>query len=260
MSRTYRYDPEAGCGRGGKSEARRRDAERAASEAEPMPAAEGAFHGEGAFPGGSGRAGEAEMAEAVGMMRPRVEHLVWAMERDGVICRSEREDYVSILNCHICRVLPLYDREHVGRSGMKAELCRYLTVCVDSAAANVRRYLSRSRRRATLVPVSASEPGAGSARAWWGGDLFGDRGRSAAHMVFCMDVDTLFGMLGEAERLALALRIEGMTFPEIADELSVVYGRRVTRFHVMNTLFPRIAKAARKCGFVPAGELRREGR
>ena len=88
MSRTYRYDPEAGCGRGGKSEARRRDAERAASEAEPMPAAEGAFHGEGAFPDGSARAGEAEMAEAVKMMRPRVEHLVWAMERDGVICRS----------------------------------------------------------------------------------------------------------------------------------------------------------------------------
>ena len=43
MSRTYRYDPEAGCGRGGKSEARRRDAERAASETEPMPVAEGAF-------------------------------------------------------------------------------------------------------------------------------------------------------------------------------------------------------------------------
>ena len=103
MSRTYRYDPEAGCGRGGKSEARRRDAERAAAEAEPMPAAEGAFHGEGAFPDGSARAGEAEMAEAVKMMRPGVEHLVWAMERDGVICRSEREDYVSILNCHICR-------------------------------------------------------------------------------------------------------------------------------------------------------------
>ena len=62
MSRTYRYDPEAGCGRGGKSEARRRDAERAASEAEPMPAAEGAFHGESAFPEGSARAGAAEMA------------------------------------------------------------------------------------------------------------------------------------------------------------------------------------------------------
>ena len=65
MSRTYRYDPEAGCGRGGKSEARRRDAEHAASEAEPMPAAEGAFHGEGAFPEGNARAGEVEMAEAV---------------------------------------------------------------------------------------------------------------------------------------------------------------------------------------------------
>ena len=65
-------------------------------------------------------------------------------------------------------------------------------------------------------------------------------------------------MLTPEQRIALNLRMEGYTYPEIADEVSRILGVKVDRFHIMMVTMEYIRKAARKCGFAPAGESRGE--
>ncbi len=238
MSRTYRYDPDGGAAR----PARKRD--------RSMPGILFDSTDEYAWRPEGGASVSAE--EAIRLMKPRVDFMVDLLVGDGYIAEHEREDFASIVNCHIWRVLPGYDPDRVGSNGRKAGIGRYLTVCVNSVVMNIRQYLSRKKRRAAVVPCSdVFEKCEASGGAWTGGDLFGDRCRSAERMTFCMDVDTLFSMLGRLERESLRLRIEDWPLGDVADALTALTGRRVTRRMLYTGALRRIRAAALKCGFEP---------
>ena len=91
------------------------------------------------------------------------------------------------------------------------------------------------------------------------GEPFSDRCRCFRDLWFRMDFETLRLMLGDEELLALDLRLDGLSYADVADEMSRRLGVNVDRFHIMNVTMKGVRKAALKCGFEPAagqeGEL-----
>ena len=193
---------------------------------------------------------------AIERMKKRVRHVVDVLAFDGIIPRSECEDYVSIFNKHICRVLPFYDPGHVSDDGERSSLVHFLHVAVDNVASNVRKMSRRLKRRHTDCPIVSSE----DEREKHGGAVcaedrcLSDQCRNVRDLWFKMDVKTLFSMLLPEERLCVRMRMEGYSNTEVAEEISIRFEKTVDRLHIERTMLKRIQKAARKCGFFPPSE------
>ena len=198
-------------------------------------------------------------AWAVERMKKRVSRVVDGLVADGAIAANEREDFTSIINAHICRVLPCYDPDLVSEDGEKCSLVHYLRVAVDYVACNIRKMSQRHKRKGVACPIAAEgEEADGSAGRVAVDDVrLSDGCRSIRDLVFRMDVRTLFEMLLPEERLCVKMRLDGYSNTEIADEISRRFKVTIDRLHVERTLLKHIQGKARKCGFFPPSEARR---
>ena len=193
---------------------------------------------------------------AMDVMAPYVAKELNGLAERNIIAPHEVEDYTQILNIHICRMLPLYDEEHVGENGKTANVERYLTVAVNSAVTDIVRLATSKKSCLPMVPMPElrdDEDHEGETKCsdnHW----VSDGCRSIRDLWFRMDLAVLSEMLTPEERLATNLRIQGYTFPEVAEEVSRILGVEVDRFHIMNVTMERVKKAARKCGFIPLSE------
>lgn len=190
---------------------------------------------------------------AMELMRKRVESVVGNLAARGIIAGHECEDYVQILNIHICQILPQYDAERVGADGRKASVRRFLSVSIDNAVANIKMRIARLRQNLPIFPMQDYLDDGGDDGA---SDVLSDGCRDVSQLCLCMDVRTLLGMLSAEGRLALTLRFAGFSFNEIADEMRSRLGITADRFHVMNVTMEAVRREARKCGFIPPSELR----
>ena len=197
---------------------------------------------------------------AMELMAPNILGGLSGLAERSIIAPHEIDDYTQILNAHICRILPLYDEEHVGKRGVTASVERYLTVAVNSALTDIAK-LALSRK-ATLpvvpMPTLADDEDIEDESKCSDNHYVSDNCRSIKDLWFRMDVAVLSEMLTPEQRIALNLRMEGYTYPEIADEVSRILGVKVDRFHIMMVTMEYVRKAARKCGFAPAGESKGE--
>lgn len=245
MSRSYRYDPEED------SESRRPSWRRkeecvAFDQPQAMPSAV---------------AKDILTPErAIKRMKRRVRHVVEMLVCEDAIAANEREDYASIINTHICRVLPFYDPDRVSEDGEKSSLVHYLHVAIDYAASNIRKMSRRLKRKGIVCPIaSPDDEGKVAAGSISTEDAcLSDRCRSVRDLWFRMDVRTLFSMMVVEERLCVRMRLDGYSNTEVADELNRRFGSAVDRLHVERTLLKHIQDKARMCGFYPPSELRGE--
>ena len=245
MSRSYRYDPDED------AEARRPSWERREESV--------AFEPPQARP--QRGAGDVLTPErAVKRMKRRVGHVVEMLVCEDAIGPGEREDYTSIINAHIRRVLPFYDPDYVSEDGEKSSLVHYLHVAIDYAASNIRKMSRRLKRKGVSCPIaSPDDEGKVAAGSISTEDAcLSDRCRSVRDLWFRMDVRTLFSMLVVEERLCVRMRLDGYSNTEVAEELNRRFASEVDRLHVERTLLKHIQDKARQCGFIPPSELRKE--
>ena len=193
---------------------------------------------------------------ALELMKDRVLAVVDLLAVRNIIARHECDDYAQIINMHICRILPDYDGERKNAKGRKAGVERYLSVAIDNVAKNIKKHVASRRKNLPTMPIIEvdDEDEDDENKKECEGEAFCDRCRSIKDLWFRMDYETLLRMLTREERLTLAFRIEGFTYPEIAEKVSLRLGVTVDRFHIMNVTMERIRTAARKCGFVPPWE------
>ena len=191
---------------------------------------------------------------AVELMRARVSAVVDLLVVGGVIARHEYEDYTQIINAHICRILPLYDGERRNAKGRKAGAERFLSVAVDNVAKNIKKHVALRRKNVPTVPIGPLEgdDDGGDGAKDCEGEPFSDRCKCFRDLWFRMDLETMKLMLGDEELLALDLRLDGLSYAEVAGEVSRRLGVNVDRFHIMNVTMRGVRKAALKCGFEPA--------
>lgn len=257
MSRSYRYDPDGeafsgrpswergdedfGCGLDEEGEGMvRRSRPRKARQVAPV---------------------HPPMSEewAMEVVAPTIAKELRGLAERKIIALHEVEDYTQILNVHVCRVLPLYDSGHVGGNGKPASVERYLNVAVCSAVTDIVR--TAMTRKSCLPTAQMPDPVGGEERECdrkcSDNHYVSDGCRSIRDLWFRMDLETLCMMLTREERITTSLRVQGYTYPEIAEEVSEALGVSVDRFHIMNVTMERIRKAARKCGFVPSCEMGR---
>lgn len=263
MSKSYRYDPDA-------EEPSRPSWERrddATSLGEVWPDGEDA-----ARPVRVRRrkaelvCGPATPERAMEMMKDRIDTVLSTLEKRRIFAPHEKEDYAQILNIHICRMLPFYDSGRRGWNDRTASLLRYLNVCVDSAVANIVKHCMTRKCNVfnNAMPVleacdDEDDDDGAPAILPFSDNPFRDPRRYLEELCLRMDVEVLFGMLTEEERIALDMRIQGYTFPEIADEINDRLHLGVDRFHVMNVTMEGVRRAARKCGFEPPSGCRGGG-
>ncbi len=238
MSRSYRYNPDEDSAE--LTPAKRRRARRVKDEATAHP----------------------PMSEewAMELLKPHVVASLKSLADRNIIASYEIEDYTQILNVHICRMLPLYDEEHVGESGKSASVEWYLKVAVNSAVTDIVRLAMSRKSHLPMVPMPElhDDEDRESERKCSDNHWVSDGCRSVRDLWFRMDVAVLSEMLTPEERITTNLRVQGYTYPEIAEAVTRILGVTVDRFHIMNVTMERVRKAARKCGFVPYSEMRTE--
>lgn len=257
MGKTYRYNPEGGC----ESRPSWKRSEDTASLGEMWPK-----DGAPARPKrkrakkATGGFGSVTPEQAMDMMRDRIATVLSTLIHRRILPPHEKDDYTQILNIHICRMLPFFEPGRKGWKDQIASLLRYLNVVVDHAVANIVKHCM-TRKRCILknaMPVEEAcedeeedDENEGQAILPYSNNPFRDPHGYMEELWLRMDVETLLGMLTEEERIALEMRIQGYTYPEIADETNYRLHLGVDRFHVMNVTMDGIRKAARKCGFEP---------
>ena len=175
---------------------------------------------------------------ALKRMSRRMNSAVESLVSSGLIDAGEREDYLSILKCHLAKVVPQYSAERTGKDGRTSSAVHFLWRSIDTCMTTARRYLMRKCRRRDLLVRFASDDG--------------EEAQPVRDVDLRMDLETLYAMLRPDERLCLAMRLEGYTDMEIAERLA----DGSDRFHVQKVLMKHIQEKARECGFFPASESR----
>ena len=263
MSRSYRYDPDGG------------EQPRQSWERQNVADCLGDIWPEENAPARPKRRRRREKASsceaatperAMEMMRDRIDTVLSTLVDRRIFPPHEKEDYTQILNIHICRMLPFYEPGRKGWNDRSASLLRYLNVCVDSAVANIVKHCATRKcsvfnNAMPVLEACEDEDDDEGAQAIlpFSDNPFRDPRRYLEELCLRMDVEVLFGMLTEEERIALDMRIQGCTFPEIADEINNRLDLGVDRFHVMNVTMEGVRRAARKCGFEPPSGCRGGG-
>lgn len=193
---------------------------------------------------------------AMELMKERVHMVLSGIVKRGHIAPHEKDDYTQILNLHICRMLPFYDPDRTGKSKRTASVRRYLNVVIDSAVANIVRLSELHRKTLPTCPIPEleDEDNREDERPECEGNPFRDHRKCMEELWIKMDLEVLDMKLSEEERLALKLRWEGCTFPEIVDAINAELGIRVDRYHVMNVTMENIRRAARELDITPFSE------
>ena len=165
----------------------------------------------------------------------------------------EKDDYTQILNIHICRTLPLYEPGRTGWKDREASLLRYLNVVVDSAVADIVKHcMTKKCNVNTKIPIqdeSDEEEDEEVESLTPARNPYRDPRRYMEELWLRMDVEAMMEMMTPEERIALRMRLDGCTYPEIADGINARLKLGVDRFHVMNVTMEGVRRVARKCGF-----------
>ena len=255
MSRSYRYDPDGG------------EQPRQSWERQNVADCLGDIWPEENAPARPKRRRRREKASsceaatperAMEMMRDRIDTVLSTLVDRRIFPPHEKEDYTQILNIHICRMLPFYEQGRTGWNEREASIRRYLNVLVDSAVADIVRHCmaNKSQILATAVPVQEADDDdededGHSVSMPYSRNPYRNPRRNMEALWIRMDIEVLMEMLTEEERVTLDLRIQGFTYPEIANKLNSRLSLGVDRFHVMNVTMEGVRRAALKCGFVP---------
>lgn len=238
MSKSYRYDPD-GEERG--AEKRRRAGRRKQKEGNGANAAQ---------------VDGFDLAWAVDRMKEHISFIVGRLVEHGLIEEDEREEYTAMFNATVCEAGTQYDPDRKGEaSGKTASPVHFMTMMVDSKLANVMDYLAYRRWTLKFQAITDDEEKTqGDCAFIWSGDKrLSDARRWRERIELRLDVETLFGMLSEEERMTLAMRLEGYTDIEIAEAITMTLHRPCDRFRVMRTYGAHIRQKARLCGFLPHG-------
>lgn len=195
------------------------------------------------------------MEMAINMMHDRVDEVVSGFVAGALIQQYEHEDYVSIINAHICRALLTFDPSKKGKNGKKSSLSHFLWVVIDNIAFVAREYLIKRREmRLNTGSIDKLEEEdedelenlSSDDNSW-----LSDGCKSVEELILKMDLQVLGRMLTEEEMACLSGRIQGVSDAEIADRL----GNGADRYHIQKVVIPRIQEKARKCGFIPRSEV-----
>lgn len=260
MSRSYRYDPDAG------GYADRPSWERD-SKAEVFDGDE-AFDRAEESPVRTKRRRKCREANphppmtpewAIELMKGKVALTVGSLVAQRVIPPHEREDYVQEFNILVWNVLPQFDPERVDESGNKVGVERFLSVTIENAARNVKMRVARRRKNIPIVPFVelGDGEGEGDADGEREDDLPCDGNPYKGHRHYMealwvkMDLESLSRRLSMEERLTLSCRLAEFTYQETAEFVSDRMGVKTLRFHIMGTTMRGLRKKARACGFEP---------
>ena len=252
MSKTYRYDPEAGMHPGRKRKESRsgRFAEAGAQDADG-----------GAAESGKGTPG-IDPEWAIRRMKRCVEILVDGLVQSGAIRESDREESEHIINIRIWRLCAKYDPARTGKDGRRSSPVHFLTRVAESTARNIRRDAEFRKSVFTLLPTPGGtdggedgEPSAGMFKVSARG------GREMVNLFLRMDVGELMPRLTEEERVCLAMRMDRESDDAVAEEINLMREReaakrgaeavRVDRMYVIRNLRKSIEMKARGIGFTP---------
>ena len=200
-------------------------------------------------PQGAGLSPEA----AIALMRPKVRMELSSLAKQGIIAPHEKQDFEQILNMHICRMLPSYDPERTGHDGRKASPRRYLNYVVHNALSDIVRHKMARKRAIPTIPMPLLEDDVAGDDERQELDLepYTDKRRPHDTLTLKMDLETIAERLTPAERITLRMRIEGYSFAEIARAVNARLNTAIDRFHVMNVLLRKVAKALSEAGYAP---------
>ena len=197
---------------------------------------------------------------AVERMATRISCVVDQLIREGTLEEGERQEYIAVFNAQIVRFAAKYEPEWTDREGRRhaCSPLHYLRIVEGGLVGNIRDYAAfRRRSMRPLCIVKTKEESEGSASAIHEGDRrLGDRCRTVRSLELRLDVETLEAMLDDEERICLWMRYDGFTQEEVAEEISARMKKSVDRDHVRKVVVPHLQVKARKCGFLPASEMR----
>lgn len=191
---------------------------------------------------------------AVGRMAEHVNYELERMIANGEIDVADKADYAAMINRRIVKSVPTYDGEcSGGRRGRAASAVHYFTVVVGNEIGHIRRYLEQACRNAVEIPIAQLPSEEARAHGFLSPDSseFSEGCRGIRQLELRMDVNTLVGMLKPCECTVLKMRICGFSNEEIADELGCCVSN-LRKTHLKN-----IRRKARRCGFVPASDMRK---
>ena len=201
--------------------------------------------------------GSMDLSWAVERMQEHVSFVVESLVKYQLIEEGERDEYTAVFNAVVCDAGVKYDPERKGKeSGKTASPVHFMTMMVDAKLANVMDYLAYRRWTLKFQVITDDRDTAKNNDAFlWSGDKKLSDGRKWMKLVeLKMDVETLFRMLTQEERMTLAMRIEGYTDVEIAEALALAFHRPCDRHRVQKVHVVHIQEKARKCGFFPPWE------
>lgn len=166
---------------------------------------------------------------AIDLMRGKVSMTVGALVAQRVIPPHEREDYVQEFNVLVWKALPQFDSGRLNESGNLVGVERFLSVAIENAAKNVKMRVARRRKNVPVVPfvdlgkgeVLPDGDGEEDALPCDASPYRGHRRYMEALWVR-MDLESLSRRLSTEERLTLSCRLAEFTYQEIA-ELSLIH-------------------------------------
>jgi len=250
MSRTFRYDPEAGRDGGGRL-CRGREAQCFAEEdsAEDV----------GAASDGEASMGGLTMEWAVEAMSRRIGRMVDFLVRGHYIGEGEREDYKQEFNLVVCRAMSsyrhVYDDPRVRVFAAKA----FLRKSLDNAMKQVKMHIHYRNSRYREIPLAATPEEAhecAGGAVWVEDESLSDKYSSMEDLVLDMDKDTMRDMLANLEeRLCFDLKCAEHSDSRIAEVLSWLKDEKVDRHHVAYVLMKKVRDVVRRCGYAPKTEL-----
>lgn len=253
MSKTYRYDPEAGMH---PNYRRKHPYADQFVETDEEDAPRGAAGG----PETPGIDPEWAIRRMSRCVKVNVDRLV----KSGAIRESDREESEQLVNIRIWRLCPTYSSDRTGKAGRKSTPEHFLAKVVESTAKNIRRDAMLRNSVFTLLPAAgASCEGDGGGEAA-PGEMFNvsaGRGREMENLIARMDLEALLARLTEEERVCLAMRLDRASDAEVADEINLMRdreaarsgreARHIDRMYVIRKLRRGIEGKARLLGFAP---------
>ena len=187
---------------------------------------------------------------AVRRMKDRINYEFEKLIEIGKMPADEKSFYVGYVEDQIRKNVHSYDPEY-EKDGRKCSMTHYVRTLTDWLIMNVRKHFNRDKCKVEKVPITDAPIEEAEETGMISTESLSDECRSVRELEFKMDVATLRSILTKEERIVLNMRLEGYSNTEIGEAINR------DRHRVEKTLLPHIQEVARKCGFFPRSEARK---
>lgn len=190
----------------------------------------------------------------------RVRRVVRSLICDGLIDESEMDEYVMRLNWIMLRHSERYDPTRVGANGRPASPFHFMSILLHGFALNLRDYAMYRKkyfRRVTLVQTK--DEAMMTPRSISVQELrLSDGCKNVEKLHFRLDMQTLIEGLSPAGRIFLGMRLRDKSQEETAAKIAELTGRQCDRDRVRKVIEPYVQRVARRLGFYPLSEISKE--